>query len=365
MRSAYDDQNIKISVNNAVKDQLYFCPTCRKKVFIKTGERRQPHFCHYRNESCIDYWKYDETEWSNNWKDSFDIDDIEKTYNDHYIDVEVKNNLGIMFSSTSMHRETFVEKTDFMLENINNAMWLFNMTNLYEKNIIKPERKSIYWRNIWKMFSNYKYSDKRLWIVVEISVDNVRWFGILKDIDKSYDDKSLYIKRWLKFEQFKKYYNDIADKKDPEQPYIEEEERLRKIEEERQKILEQERIEREAEEERKRKEFEELQKVEYEKELNRIQEIYKNEQIRLQEEKEKQAELEKKQKEEEERKKIIQEENKKDYVAKCYANDPEMKRMSEKLSRLAKSDDLKSFSKLADEWYKRYGFAWIYSEFFH
>ena len=93
-----------------------------------------------------------------------------------------------MILSLERDAKTFVEKTDFILENVNNAMWLFNMTELYENNKIEPGRNSIYWRNIWKMFSDYEYSNKRVWIVVEILVNSDRWFGILKDLDKSYNE---------------------------------------------------------------------------------------------------------------------------------------------------------------------------------
>ena len=354
MYFANDEQSRKISINNAVTGQTYSCPICKKKLFVKTGERKKPHFCHYPGESCIDYWHYDESEWSNKWKSNFSNDEVEIIHYEHHIDIEVKNNLGIMFSSTSMHRDTFIEKTNYMLSNINNAMWLFNLTDLYENGTVDPKRDHVKWRNIWKMFSDYTYENRNVWIVIEIKVNNVSWFGILKDIDRSYNDKTLYIRRWLKEEQFKKYFNDIADKKDPEQPYVEEEERQRKLKEEADEKARIEREKQEAAEKAKREEAERKRKEEYEAQLKKQQE-----------EEERKAALLQKQKEDAEKEKIRQEEAKKDYVQQCYANDPEMKRMSDKLSELNKLERIWEFSHLADEWNKKYGFPWLYSDFYH
>ena len=354
MYSAYNEQLSKISINDAVSGQTYLCPTCRKKLFVKTGERKRPHFCHYPGESCIDYWHYDETEWSEKWKGSFSNEEVEIIHYEHHIDIEVKNNLGIMFSSSSMHRDTFIEKTNYMLGNINNAMWLFNLTDLYENRTIDPRRYHVRWRNIWKMFSEYLYSDSDVWIVIEISVNNVRWFGVLKDIERSYTDKTLYIRRWLKEEQFRKYFNDIADKKDPEQPYLEEEERQRKLKEEADEKARIEREKQEAAEKERREETERKRKEEYEALLKKQQE-----------EKEKEATELQKQKEDAEKEAIRQEEEKKNRVLQCYENDPEMKRMSDLLSVLARSDDYKAFAKLAEEWQRKYGSVWLYSEFYH
>ena len=354
MYSAYNEQFKKISINDAVAGQTYFCPTCKKKLFVKVGERKRPHFCHYRNESCIDYWKYDESEWSDKWKSSFSNDEVEIVHYEHHIDIEVKNNLGIMFSSASMHRETFIEKTNYMLGNINNAMWLFNLTDLYEKKAINPGRYSVIWKNIWKMFSDYLYENRNVWIVIEIKVNNVSWFGILKDIDRSYTDKTLYIRRWLIEERFRKYFNDIADKKDPERPYIEEEERRRKLKEEADEKARIEREKQEAAEKAKREEAERKRNEEYEAQLKKQQE-----------EEEREAALLQKQKEDAEKEKIKQEEARKEYVQQRYANDPEMKRMSDMLSALARSEDFRAFANLAEKWQKRYGFVWLRSEFYH
>ncbi len=344
MFSAYDNQNNKISINDAVAGEFYICPTCKKRLYVKAGGRKKPHFCHYRNESCIDYWKYDESDWSNKWKSSFSNEEVEIIHHEHHIDIEVKNNLGIMFSSSSMHWETFIEKTDYMLRNINNAMWLFNLTDLYKKGTIEPKRNCIIWRGIWKMFYDYQYLENAVWIVIEIAVKGVSWFGILKDLDRSYNDKTLYVLRWLKEDQFRRYFNDIADKKDPELPYKVEEERQRKLKEE---ANEKERIEREKHEAAERIEREKLE--------------------RQQEEKEGQPVLLRKQKVDEE-KKGGQQENKKQnervYIPERLL-DPEMKQMSDRLNELNRLNRFSEFSDLAMIWYEKYGFAWTYSPYNH
>ena len=354
MYSAYNEQFKKISINDAVSKQTYFCPACKKKLFVKTGDRKRPHFCHYPGESCIDYWKYDESEWSEKWKSNFTNDEVEIIHYEHHIDIEVKNNLGIMFSGSSMHRDTFIEKTNYMLSNINNAMWLFNLTDLYDNGTIDPKPDCVRWRNIWKMFSSYLYKNNNVWIVIETAVDGISWFGILNDIDRSYDEKTLYIRRWLKEDQFKKYFNDIADNKDPEQPYVELEELKKKQKEEADEKARIERQKIEASQIERREELERQRVAEYESLLKKEQE-----------EKEREAALLQKQKEDDEKERIKNEEDKKNHVEQRYLNDPEMKQMSDKLSELIKSDRILEFSDLADKWNKKYGFPWLYSDFYH
>ena len=315
----------------------------QKKTICKGWGKKETSFCHYRNESCIDYWKYDESDWSNKWKSSFLNEEVEIIHHEHHIDIEVKNNLGIMFSSSSMHWETFIEKTDYMLRNINNAMWLFNLTDLYEKGTIEPKRNCIIWRGMWRMFHDYQYPENAVWIVIEIAVKGVSWFGILKDLDRSYNDKTLYVLRWLKEDQFRRYFNDIADKKDPEFPYKAEEEKQRKLKEE---AAEKERIERGKRETAARIDREELEKQQEEKEehVSLLQ--------KLKEDEEKKGEQENKK------------QNERTYIPE-HLLDPEMKQMSDRLNELNRLNRFSEFANLAMMWYEKYGFAWTYSPYNH
>ena len=365
MYSAYDEKQSKVSINDALSGSVYYYPTCKKRVFVKSGStRKHAHFCHYRGQSCIDYWKYDESEWSNEWKSHFDKDQVETVYHDHHIDIEVKNNLGIMFQSSSMHRETFIEKTDYMLNNVNNAIWLFNMTENYNNEIIKPGREQIIWRNIWKMFSDYIYSDRKVWIVAEIVKDGIYWYAVLENLAESYEDKRLYVKRWIKREAFIKYFNDIADRKDPEQPYIEEElkqqmirEENARAEQERLRLLkeqEEERVKAEAEririeEERSRKEFEEKKKSidaiilgVHSKEVKHDEEVIVDEKTKSKETSHYKSDYDK---------------------GPIIYRDSDMKTMSNTLLMLKRSNNETEFASLANKWYSKYGFAWVRSKY--
>ena len=84
-----------------------------------------------------------------------------------------------------------------------------------------------------------------------------------------------------------------------------------------------------------------------------------------QEEKERVAVELQKRKEETEKETIRQEEAKKNHVLECYEKDPEMKQMSDRLSKLYEIGRVYEFSHVAEEWNKKYGFAWLYSDFFH
>ena len=276
----------KISINDAVKGEEYFCPGCKKRLFVVTPEHKRAYFCHYRNESCIDYWKYDDTEWSDRMKSRFNINDVETPVEInkelHHIDINVKNRLAIMLQTGTIHAATLKEKTEFILATGYKVLWLFNFEELYKTGKITENywNKNIAWNVPSKMFEGYQ-DNPRVYIALEVKDDekdsNTVGFAVLEIADELYESKTIYVKRWLTREQFIQYYNDIADGNDPEEPYRIIEEQQRKEQEERraaeQKAYE-ERLsaQRKAYEERRQKEMLEAEaKRQREEEEKRLQ----------------------------------------------------------------------------------------------
>lgn len=52
---ALDKNQQPISVDQAKRGELYYCPVCNSKVTFKAGHVRVPHFSHYRIVHCIRY----------------------------------------------------------------------------------------------------------------------------------------------------------------------------------------------------------------------------------------------------------------------------------------------------------------------
>ena len=298
MFAAYKNINTKekISINDAVKGEEYFCPGCKKRLFVVTPKYKRAYFSHYKNESCIDYWKYDDTEWSDRMKSRFNINDVETPVEInkelHHIDINIKNRLAIMLQTGTIHASTLREKTGFILGTGYKVLWLFNFEEMYKAGKITENywNKNMTWNVPSRMFEGYEDNPK-VYIALEIKDDerdsNIAGFAMLERIDELYDSKTIFVKRWLTRDQFVQYYNDIADGKDPEEPYriIEEQQRKelearraaeQKAYEERmaaqRKAAEERRLQQLKEEEEKQRREEEEKRIRQEKYLEFIAE---------------------------------------------------------------------------------------------
>lgn len=332
MFAAYKDIRTKekISINDAVKGEEYFCPGCKKKLFVVTPKQKKAYFCHYRNESCIDYWKYDDSEWSDRMKSRFNINDVETTVEInkelHHIDINVKNRLAIMLQTGTIHASTLKEKTEFILEAGYKVLWLFNFEELHEAGKIRENywNRNMTWNVPSKMFEGYQENPK-VHIALEIKDDesdsNIAGFATLERVDELYDSKTIYVKRWLTRDQFIQYYNDIADGKDPEEPYRIIEEQQRKEREERlaaqMKAAEERRQQQLMEEEERRKRYEEQQRLEQEARRKRQEEIEKQRQEETARKKKENADRLAKQLEKEKEAKAIREKEEEKQLLEC------------------------------------------------
>ncbi len=266
MRAAYTKDKIKVDIDHYIDGMEYFCPTCGKRLFVKHGEKKLPHFSHYPKETCIDYWKYDESLWANSMKKMFDVADIEKpiTHNNetHRVDTLVKGKLAMMFNTGPVSAGDFWDKNYFILSNGLKVMWVLNFIELMGKGRIKQSynKNVLFYKRPAKMFEDYTDNNK-MWLVLELHDDSYdkdsSCFVVLHNVKETYTNGAIYVKRWLTRMQLIDYFNDIADGKDPEERYriIEEQERAKR---EAELKTQQERIKAEAE--RRRQQEEEAEK---------------------------------------------------------------------------------------------------------
>lgn len=65
MYIALDKEQKRISINAAVQGDVFFCPVCLERMFVKAGAERARHFSHYLNSECNDSWngQYDMSDW--------------------------------------------------------------------------------------------------------------------------------------------------------------------------------------------------------------------------------------------------------------------------------------------------------------
>lgn len=62
MLFALDKDANKVYIENAKRNQEYFCPCCGSKLILKLGDIRIHHFSHTSERICNDTWHYDMTD---------------------------------------------------------------------------------------------------------------------------------------------------------------------------------------------------------------------------------------------------------------------------------------------------------------
>ena len=56
MYIALDKEQNRIFIDQAVQGDIFFCPVCLEKMFVKSGSEKAPHFAHYPHSNCHDGW---------------------------------------------------------------------------------------------------------------------------------------------------------------------------------------------------------------------------------------------------------------------------------------------------------------------
>ena len=79
MYIALDKDQKKISIHDAVQGDVFFCPVCLEKIFVKSGTERARHFSHFPNCECHDSWngQYDMSDWHYEWQNQFSSENQE------------------------------------------------------------------------------------------------------------------------------------------------------------------------------------------------------------------------------------------------------------------------------------------------
>lgn len=138
MYIALDKEQKKISIRDAVQGDVFFCPVCLEKMFIKAGTERVHHFSHFPNCKCHDSWNghYDMSDWHYEWQNQFppenqevvvQCDDIQ-----HRADV-LTDRTVVEFQHSPLSSGKFNDRNVFYHSNIGyKVVWLYDMREDYD-----------------------------------------------------------------------------------------------------------------------------------------------------------------------------------------------------------------------------------------
>lgn len=155
MFTALTKDNKRISIDEAIQDENYYCPVCGNPVVIKAknSDNVRTHFAHKRNSLCLDDWKHDMSDWHFEWQSKFPIENrevvVEKDGVVHRADILI-NDTVIEFQHSSISGEEFEARNSFYTRCGYTVVWLFDATDKMKID----DCGYLVWRYKTKLFSN-------------------------------------------------------------------------------------------------------------------------------------------------------------------------------------------------------------------
>ena len=155
MFTALTKDNKRISIEEAVPGETYYCPVCRNLVAVRAANSNnvRTHFAHKRNCLCFDDWKHDMSDWHFEWQSKFPIESrevvVEKDGVVHRADILI-NDTVIEFQHSRISGEEFESRNSFYKSCGYRVVWLFDATDRMKDD----EAFGLVWRRETKLFSS-------------------------------------------------------------------------------------------------------------------------------------------------------------------------------------------------------------------
>ena len=155
----------RISIENAVRGEKYFCPLCGAPFIIRATESLavKTHFAHKRGTPCIDNWKHDMSEWHYNWQSHFPLECreviIEKDGIKHIADICINGTTVIEFQHSPISCDEIMERNNFYISCGYNVVWVFDATDKIKNSIeetidpLKCRESDLCWKRAKQQFS--------------------------------------------------------------------------------------------------------------------------------------------------------------------------------------------------------------------
>ncbi len=131
---ALDTNGERVSIENATKDNQYFCPICGELLTIRATDSLavKTHFAHKRGTICYDDWTHDMSEWHLSWQKQFPEQCrevvIEKNGIKHRADICI-NNTVIEFQHSPIKGEEIAKRNEFYISCGYQVIWVFDATD--------------------------------------------------------------------------------------------------------------------------------------------------------------------------------------------------------------------------------------------
>lgn len=166
MLFACDYNDNLVHIDETHSNQEYYCPSCGAPLSTRKGNRRGHCFAHKPSRPCSDSWErshsYDVSPWHKAWQSLFprENQEVKLTLGDtkHRADVLIDRTV-VEFQHSIMPVESFDDRNNFYFNLGYKVIWLFDLSDLYEKRQLSfestPDGLVFAWKNPKKSFNNY------------------------------------------------------------------------------------------------------------------------------------------------------------------------------------------------------------------
>lgn len=201
MYIALNKEQKRISINDAVRGDTFFCPVCLGKIFMKAGIERARHFSHYPNRECNDSWngQYDMSDWHYEWQNQFPAENQEIVVQcddiRHRADLIIDRTV-IEFQHSPLSSGKFNDRNIFYHSNIGyKVVWLYDMReDFLQGKIIESDKDKFQWSKPRSTFRKYTLKLGQIDLFFQIGEDGECILQIREFIEGGFQVKQRFTK---------------------------------------------------------------------------------------------------------------------------------------------------------------------------
>ena len=161
---ALDENKNRVSIEDAVRGKLYYCPSCGEPLIVKAKESLavRAYFSHKKGTDC-DTFTHDMSDWHLGWQMKFPIENrevvIEKDGVKHRADVFI-NDTVIEFQHSPITADEIAKRNEFYLSCGYKVIWIFDaddqLKNAWGDSIDPVECRNggLCWKRAKRQFAN-------------------------------------------------------------------------------------------------------------------------------------------------------------------------------------------------------------------
>lgn len=233
MRFSLDQYGHRVYIDEANRNETYYCPECAEKMVQRHGEIMTHCFAHYPNTQCTDTWHYDESDWHIKFQSLFPLDNqevvLEYEGTKHRADVcYPERKVVIEIQGERIRQTEFEARNEFFRKLGYHIIWIFDESRVFENESINYGYRRMactrFWEHPSKTFNDYfaqDVNDVEVWFMrSDLDLDDQpRFFRILsnrsgfKELTCSFCHSLKELMRYLKEGRKTPDYGHIIDVK--------------------------------------------------------------------------------------------------------------------------------------------------------